>query len=79
MQSDSRLTVPSVSGNENMLHTLGRKLRGGGQLTLAEELMARSASARFLRGNYGPGPAEMQVSRPELPESVKGLLASYAG
>ena len=41
--------------------------------------MARSASARYLRGNYGPGPAEMEVSRPELPESIKGLLASYAG
>ena len=79
MQSDPRITTPAVSTNENMLHTLGRKVSAGRELTLAEDLMARTAAARFLRGNYGPGPAEMQVSRLELPESVKGLLASYAG
>lgn len=79
MQSDPRITAPTVSANENMLHTLGRKISAGRELTLAEDLMARTAAARFLRGNYGPGPAEMQVSRLELPESVKGLLASYAG
>lgn len=79
MQSDPRITVPVVNGNENMLKTLGRKLSIGQELTLAEDLMARTAAARYLRGNYGPSPAEMEVSRPELPESVKGLLVSHAG
>ena len=54
MQSDPRITTPAVSTNENMLHTLGRKVSAGRELTLAEDLMARTAAARYLRGNYGP-------------------------
>ncbi len=79
MQDDPRITTHTISANENMLRTLGRKMSSGLELTLAEDLMARTAAARYQRGNYGPGPAEMQVSRLELPESVKGLLASFAG
>lgn len=65
--------------NKDVLRILGRKLKNGNQLTLAEDLMAISASAALTANSYGPGPAEMKVKPPELPESVKGLLIEYAG
>jgi hypothetical protein len=71
--------VQPISATEIVLSTLGNKYISGRELTLAERLMALSASAQILAGEYGPGPAEMVVTPPELPESVKGLLANYAG
>lgn len=68
-----------ASSNENVLRALGRKLGNGGELTLAENLMAMTATARATSDNYGPGPAEMVLQRPELPETVKGVLAHYIG
>lgn len=73
------ITVEPISPTENMLNALGRKIGAGRELTLAEDLMARTATARLTKDNYGPGPAEMEVKRLELPENVKGVLASYAG
>ncbi|MBD5607464.1 MAG: hypothetical protein HDQ93_01260 [Desulfovibrio sp.] len=64
---------------ENVLRALGRKVGSGSELTLAESLMAMTATAQSTADNYGPGPAEMQLKRPELPETVKGVLANYAG
>ncbi|MDE5833648.1 MAG: hypothetical protein K2H64_11865 [Desulfovibrio sp.] len=64
---------------ENVLRALGRKVGSGSELTLAESLMAMTATAKSTADNYGPGPAEMQLKRPELPETVKGVLASYTG
>lgn len=66
-----------ASANENVLRSLGRKIGHGSELSLAERLMAMTATARATADSYGPGPAEMQVQRPELPETVKGVLANY--
>lgn len=71
--------VHPASMNENVLRALGRKIGSGGELTLAENLMAMTATARVLTDNYGPGPAEMVLQKPELPEQVKGVLAHYTG
>lgn len=68
-----------TSANENVLRALGRKIGSGRELTMAESLMAMTATARATSDTYGPGPAEMQVSKPELPETVKGVLANYTG
>lgn len=68
-------TVPSR--NENVLRYLGRKVGSGSSLTLAENLMAMTATARATANNYGPGPEEMVIQKPELPETVKGVLAHY--
>ena len=46
---------------------------------MMEDFMAMTASAKELRQDYGPTPADMQLERPELPETVKGVLANYAG
>lgn len=68
-----------VSATENVLTSLGRKMGSGTDLTLAERLMAMTATAQATKGNYGPGPAEMVLQQPELPETVKGVLAHYIG
>lgn len=64
---------------ENVLRSLGRKVGAGNDLTLAERLMAMTATAQSTSDRYGPGPADMVVSKPELPETVKGVLSNYVG
>lgn len=71
--------VQPIDVNKNMLGNLGRKMKTGGKLTMAENLMALSASASLTADFYGPGPATMVVKTMELPESVKGMLVEYAG
>lgn len=68
-----------VNKTENVLSQLGRKLKSGAELSMPERLMAMTATAQVTANNYGPGPAEMVVQKPELPETVKGVLASYVG
>lgn len=36
-----------------------------------------TATARSTKNYYGPGPADMVLQKPELPETVKGVLAQY--
>lgn len=68
-----------VSSTEMVLHSLGRKVASGSDLTLSERLMAMTATAQKTTSYYGPSPAEMTLQKPELPETVKGILASYVG
>lgn len=68
-----------ASATENVLTHLGRKIASGSDLTMAERLMSMTATAQVTANNYGPGPAEMNLPKPELPETVKGVLASYVG
>ena len=71
--------VKPVNPNDLVLDIVGRKYASGSSLTTAEELMALSASAGEMAKNYGPGPAEMVLKKPELPENVKGILVEHAG
>ena len=71
--------VKPVNPNDLVLDIVGRKYVSGSSLTTAEELMALSASAGEMAKNYGPGPAEMVLMKPELPENVKGILVEHAG
>lgn len=66
-----------MSGTERVLTQIGRKLSVGSELTMAENLMAMTATAQATANRYGPGPADMVVQKPELPETVKGVLAAY--
>lgn len=66
-----------VSATERVLDVLGRKVGSGMELSMAENLMAMTAYAQTTSNRYGPGPADMVVQKPELPETVKGVLASY--
>ena len=72
-------TVSPLSLSENVLTILGNKLAAGQELTMTERLMALSASGAIIANKYGPGPAEMVLAPPQLPEDVRGLLANYAG
>ena len=49
------------------------------ELTMTERLMALSAAGAIVASKYGPGPAEMVLTPPQLPEDIRGLLADYAG
>ncbi|MFT4301957.1 MAG: hypothetical protein QM579_09400 [Desulfovibrio sp.] len=71
--------ISPLSISESVLSTLGRKVASGQNLTMTECLMVLSASGAIIASEYGPGPAEMSVKVPQLPETVKGLLANYAG
>ena len=62
--------VKPVNPNDLVLDIVGRKYVSGSSLTTAEELMALSASAGEMAKNYGPGPAEMVLKKPELPEEM---------
>lgn len=68
-----------TSANENVLRAIGRKIGAGAELTLPERLVALTAASRVTADNYGPGPEDMVLQRPELPEAVKGILANYIG
>ncbi|MDE7241947.1 hypothetical protein [Desulfovibrio sp.] len=71
--------VHPIDITDNVLTMLGQKLGHGHELTLSERLIAMTATAATTSDRYGPGPADMVVSKPELPETVKGVLASYIG
>ena len=71
--------VKPVDITENVLTMLGRKMSSGRDLTMSERLMAMTATAQTTSNRYGPGPADMVVQQPELPETVKGVLANYTG
>lgn len=72
------MTIPQpIDGAETVLYSLGSKLSAGRELVNVENIMAMSTAASVSKRQFGPGPDEMQVSRPELPEQVKGVLAQY--
>lgn len=71
--------VEPVSKTELVLTSLGRKMGSGAELTMPERLMAMTATAQVTANNYGPGPEDMVLQKPELPEMVKGVLANYMG
>lgn len=68
-----------VNKTDLVLTSLGRKMGSGAELTMPERLMAMTATAQVTANNYGPGPEDMVVQTPELPEMVKGVLANYMG
>lgn len=75
-----RLTIAKpLDITESVLTMLGTKVSTGHELTMPERLMAMTATAQTTADRYGPGPADMVLQKPELPEVVKGVLANYVG
>ena len=72
-------TIKPVNITENVLTMLGRKVSSGRDLTMSERLMAMTATAQSTADRYGPGPADMVLQPPDLPETVTGVLANYTG
>ncbi len=67
-----------VSGADMVLENVGNRYVRGGNLTIADENMAMVASAAKSAERFGPSVADFKVSRPELPENVKGTLVEYS-
>ena len=63
-------TIKPVNITENVLTMLGRKVSSGRDLTMSERLMAMTATAQSTADRYGPGPADMVLQPPDLPETV---------
>jgi len=76
---DSTLVVSQSKIADTVMTHLGNKVSTGQDLSISDRLMAMTASAQFLSDRYGPGPTEMRLKQPELPETVKGVLANYIG
>ncbi|WP_022656983.1 hypothetical protein [uncultured Desulfovibrio sp.] len=72
-------SIKPVNITENVLTMLGREISSGRELTIPERLMAMTAAAQSTANRYGPGPADMVLQPPDLPETVKGVLANYTG
>ncbi|MBR4742290.1 MAG: hypothetical protein IK079_05275 [Desulfovibrio sp.] len=69
----------TVSGNKLVLGDLGRKMAAGHEFSGTENRIAITSTAIEYPLGYGPGPSEMQVKNPPLPENVKGALADAMG
>lgn len=69
--------VEPIGKNELTLSSLGMKLSSGRELTLPERFIAMTATASVIKDGYGPDMAHMVISKPDLPETVKGVLAGY--
>lgn len=67
----------TIDSTETVLTMLGQKIGQGHTLTLGERLMAMTATAATTADRYGPGPGDMVLTPPDLPETVKGVLANY--
>lgn len=68
----------AVSGRDLALSEIARDFAAGRELGAVQRLMAMSGCAQATRDYYGPAAADMRITPPELPENVKGMLASRA-
>jgi hypothetical protein len=73
------VSAHGLSSVDVVLDMLGQKMGSGQQLTNSEMMMAMSQVAKQRFDSFGPSPANMQLKRVELPEDVKGVIASYTG
>ncbi|MDR1855547.1 MAG: hypothetical protein LBR22_00065 [Desulfovibrio sp.] len=73
------LNIKVISNPDIVMSALATKLDTGQDLTLAETLMASTMTAKIATEKMGPTPADMVLKKPDLPETVKGALASYRG
>ncbi len=70
--------IQPIDGLDMQLSNLARLyVLSDGKLGTAHRLMAVSAAAAATAEVYGPTVRSFQVSAPDLPETVKGVIASY--
>jgi hypothetical protein len=60
------------------MSTIADKMGRGSQLTNAEQNLVMVNSAQIYSGMFGPMPADMHLTPMQLPENVKGILASFS-
>jgi hypothetical protein len=60
------------------MSTLADKVDRGIRLTHAEQNIVMTNSAQIYTSSFGPLPADMRLVPMQLPENVKGILASFS-
>ena len=71
-------SIQPINGLDLQLGNIARLYAlSGGELGTAHRLMAVSAASAVSSNIYGPDVGSFRLSAPDLPEVVKGVLASY--
>jgi len=68
----------SASGPAITMSALADKMARGMRLTEPENLIVMSNAAQIFSSSFGPMPADMRLRPVQLPENVKGILASFS-
>ena len=68
----------SPSGGAITMAVLADKVQRGIRLTDTEQNIAMANAAQIYSSSFGPTPAEMRLTPMQLPENVKGILASFS-
>ena len=72
------ISPSSPTGAAITMSTLADKMGRGIQLTNAEQNIVMVNSAQIFASSFGPLPSDMRLTAMQLPENVKGVLASFS-
>ena len=72
------ITPSAPSGASITMSVLADKMSRGIRLTNAEQNIVMSNAAQIFSSAFGPMPADMRLIPMQLPENVKGILASFS-
>ena len=72
------ITPSSPTGAAITMSVLADKMSRGMQLTNAEQNIVMVNSAQIYASTFGPMPSDMRYTPMQLPENVKGVLASFS-
>ena len=67
-----------IAGSAVTMAILADKVSRGGRLTDTELNIVMTNTAEIYASSFGPKPAEMRLSPVQLPENVKGVLATFS-
>ena len=72
------ITPTSPSGAAITMSVLADKLGRGMRLTNTEQNIIMVNAAQIYSNSFGPMPSDMHLTPMQLPENVKGILASFS-
>jgi len=72
------ITPMSATGPAIVMSVLADKASQGFRLTSTEDLIVMYDAAQIFASSMGPLPADMRIRPVQLPENVKGILASFS-
>jgi len=72
------ITPTSPTGAAITMNSLADKTSRGMRLTNAEQNIVMSNASSIASSAFGPKPSEMHLTPMQLPENVKGILASFS-
>ena len=72
------ISLTSPSGAAITMSVIADKAQRGIRLTDTEQNIVMTNAAQIYSRSFGPMPADMHLSPVQLPENVKGILASFS-